>query len=227
MSPRRLCHATFCVLVLALASATSAQAPTYQGAGLARAGQIPYPPNTITPGLVTLNVNVDATGAILKIVSVRDVPPLTDAARTAVNTWKFNPAAKGGQRVPGVARVTVVFNPFNPGNVSIPNKPLPTPDHGGSVAGVFQPPDITTANYATYPANTVASGTVVMDVKIGVDGSVQGIRVLGGEVGGPLTATATRAVHSWSFSPATYEGQSVVAHTTVAFVFPNPAVGTP
>src|ERR1700739_413264 len=133
MLPHRLFHATFCVLVLALTSAAIAQAPTYQPVGLARSGQIPYQPNTITPGLVTLEVNVDATAAILKIVSVRDVPPLTDAARTAVNTWKFTPAVKEGQRLSGVTRVNVVFNPFNPGDVSIPNKPLPPPETGASL----------------------------------------------------------------------------------------------
>lgn len=227
MSPRRWCYALSCVLMLGLISAAGAQAPTYQPVGVARAGQIPYPPNTITPGLVTLDVSVDATGAILKIASVRDMPPLTDAARTAINTWKFTPAVKGGQRVPGVTRLDVVFNPFNPGDVSIANKPLPPPETGGSLTGIFQPPDIKAAKYATYPVNTVASGTVVLDVRVGTDGSVQGTRVLGGEGGGPLTAMATRALHNWSFSPATYEGQPVAAHTVVAYVFPSPAQGTP
>lgn len=227
MLPHRLFHAMFSVLVLGLISAATAEAPTYQAVGLARPSQIPYPPNTITPGLVTLDVNVDATAAILKIVSVRNVPPLTDAARTAVNTWKFTPAVKDGQRVPGVARVNVVFNPFNPGDVSIPNKPLPPPETGASLAGIFRPPDLKAANYATYPLNSVASGTVVLDVRVSVDGSVQGARVLGGEGGGPLTAMATRAVHNWSFTPATYEGQPIVAHTFVAYVFPSPSQGTP
>jgi TonB family protein len=170
-----------------------------------------------------LDVSVDATGAIQKIVSVRDVPPLTNAARTAVNTWKFTPAMKGAQRVPGVVRVDVVFNPFNPGGVSIPYKPLPPPETGKSRTGVFQPPNIKAANYALYPVNTVASGTVVLDVKVGADGSMQGVGVLGGEGGSPLTGMATRAVHNWSFTPATYEGQPIVAHTIVAFVFPSPA----
>ena len=227
MPTYRWCHGAFCVLVLGLISAATAQSPAYQPVGLAKAGQIPYPPNTITPGLVTLDVSVDATAAILKIVSIRDVPPLTDAARTALNSWKFTQAVKSGQRVPGVARVNVVFNPFNPGDVSIPNKPLPPPETGASLAGIFQPPHVKTANYATYPVNTVASGTVVLDVKVDADGSLQGARVLGGEGGGPLTGMATRAVHNWSFAPATYEGQPIAAHTIVAYVFPSPAQGTP
>jgi outer membrane biosynthesis protein TonB len=227
MSARRWSYAAFCVLLFGLIPAAYTQAPTYQPASLVRASQIPYPPNTITPGLVTLDVSVDATGAVQKIVAVRDVPPLTDAVRTAVNTWKFTPAVKGGQRVSGVVRVNVVFNPFNPGDVSIPNKPLPPPETGASLAGLFQPPDLKTANYATYPVNTVASGTIVLDVKVGVDGSMQGARVLGGGAGGPLTGMATRGVHDWSFAPATYEGQPTVAHTVVAYVFPSPAQGTP
>lgn len=212
---------------LVLVWGVSGQAPAYQGVGVAKAGNIAYPPNSQSPGMVTLDVSVDATGAVAKMVVARDVPPLTDAVRSAVNGWQFTPAMKGGQPVRGVARVNVVFNPFNPGNVSIPNKPLPPPDTGGSVAGVYQPPDVQTANYAVYPVNTVASGTVVLDVKVGADGSVMGARVLGGEGGTPLTGAATRAIRGWSFVPGTYEGQAVVSHTIVAFVFVSPAVGTP
>ena len=212
---------------LLLACAVNAQAPNYQNVGLAKAGQIPYPPNTRLPGLVTLDVRVDATGAIQKIVVVRDVPPLTDAAQSAVNNWKFTSAMKAGQHVPGIIRVHVVFNPFNPGDVSIPYPPLPAPETGQSLAGVFQPPNLKTASYAVYPVNTVASGSVVLDIKVGTDGGVQGARALGGEAGGPLNAMATRAIHGWSFVPATDEGHPVVAHTIVAFVFPSPALGTP
>ena len=50
---------------------------------------------------------------------------------------------------------------------------------------------------------------------------------VGNEAGGPLTGMATRAVHNWSFTPATYQGQPIVAHTFVAYVFPSPAQGTP
>lgn len=215
------------LLVIGLCWAWAANGQTkYQGAAVARAGNIAYPPNSRTPGMVTLDVSVDASGAVVKMVVARDVPPLTSAAQSAVNGWQFAPAMKGGKTVAGVVRVNVVFNPFNPGDVSIPTQPLPTPDTGGAVAGKFQPPDVQTAKYAVYPVNTVASGTVVMDVKVGADGSMAGARVLGGEGGTPLSGAATRALQGWSFVPATYAGQAVASHTVVVYVFVSPAVGT-
>ena len=214
------------VVTLCCTWVASGQTSKYQGAAVAKAGSIAYPPNSRTPGMVTLDVSVDATGAVVKIMVARDVPPLTSAAQSAVNGWQFAPAMKGGKAVPGVVRVNVVFNPFNPGDVSIPTQPLPTPDTGGQLAGVFQPPDVQAASYAVYPVNTVASGTVSLDVKVGADGSVAGTRVLGGEGGTPLSGAATRALRGWTFVPATYQGQAVASRTVVAYVFVSPAVGT-
>jgi outer membrane biosynthesis protein TonB len=195
----------------------------YEPARAASTSDIAYPPQSGTPGMVTLDVSVDGSGGVQKVVAVRDVPPLTGAAENAVNGWKFSPAMKGGQPAPGVVRVNVVFNPFNPGDVSIPNKPLPPPETGGSVSGVFQPPDVRTANYAVYPPNTVASGTVVLDVKIGPDGGA-GFKVLRGAA--VLSTAATRAIKTWVFVPGTYEGKPVTTHMVVAYVFVSPAVGT-
>jgi outer membrane biosynthesis protein TonB len=213
-------------VALALAIETGGQgsdSTKYEPAKATSTSDIAYPPQSRTPGMVTLDVSVDGSGGVQKVVAVRDVPPLTGAAENAVNGWKFSPATKGGQPVPGVVRVNVVFNPFNPGDVSIPNKPLPPPETGATVSGVFQPADVRTANYAVYPANTVASGTVVLDVRIGPDGSA-GFKVLRGA---PVLSTAvTRAIKSWVFVPGTYEGKATTSHMVVAFVFVSPAVGT-
>jgi outer membrane biosynthesis protein TonB len=195
----------------------------YEPAKATSTSDIAYPPQTRTPGMVTLDVSVDGSGAVQNIVAVRDVRPLTSAVESAVNGWKFSPAMQGSQSVPGVVCVDVVFNPFNPGNVSIPNKPLPPPKTGGTVSGVFQPPDVTTANYAVYPPNTVASGTVVLDVKVGPDGSA-GFKILRGA--GVLATAVTSAIKTWVFVPGTYEGKPVTSHMVVAYVFVSPAVGT-
>jgi len=174
-----------------------------------------------------LDVNVDGTGAVQQVNVVRDVPPLTKAAKDGVSGWKFTPAMKGGQPVAGVARVNVVFNPFNPADVSIPNQPLPSPENPGAHgSGDFQLADVTKANYAVYPPNTVAFGTVVLDVAVGPDGSVAGLRVMQGRGLGPLTGAATRAIRSWSFVAAQYGGKAVESHTIVAYVFVRPEVGT-
>jgi TonB family protein len=142
-----------------------------------------------------------------------------------VKGWKFAPAMLGGKPVAGTARINVVFNPFNPGNVDIPNKPLPTPESaGGEGNGGFRCADVKAAKYAVYPPNTVASGTVVLDVKVGADGSVEGVRLLRGA--GILWGAATRALKEWEFVPAKYQGKAVESHEVVVYVFVSPAVGT-
>jgi outer membrane biosynthesis protein TonB len=210
-------------LALAFAIKTGGSDSKYEPAKAVSTSDIAYPPQSRTPGMVTLDVSVDGSGGVQKIVAVRDVPPLTNAAESAVNGWQFSPAMKAEQPVPGVVRVNVVFNPFNPGDISIPNKPLPPPETGRSVSGVFQPPDVRTATYAVYPPNTVASGTVVLDVKIGPDGSA-GFKVLRGAA--VLSTAATRAIKTWVFVPGTYEGKPVTSHMVVTYVFVSPAVGT-
>lgn len=215
-------------LALAGTFAAGRQTPgegRYQGVGVVRADDIPYPPNAGTAGMVTLDVSVDASGMVQKMAVLRDVPPLTRAAEDSVKGWKFSPAAKGGP-VGGVVRVNVVFNPFNPANVSIPNPPLPTPENSrADVTGVFRPPDVKTATYGVYPPNTVASGTVVLNAEVAKDGSMAGVRVLRGM--GPLSAAATKAIREWTFTPGTYEGKALESHEVVAFVFPAPETGRP
>ena len=198
----------------------------YQSAAVrTAAGDIAYPPNARTPGMVTLDVSVGANGTVQNVITARDVPPLTEAAKQAVSGWNFSSAKKGEQDMDGVARVNVVFNPFNPSDVSIPNKPLPQQDNAGAQStAVFRPADVKTAGYATYPANTLASGSVVLDVKVGADGSVAGVRVLRGT--GVLADAATRATKDWAFTAAMYQGKAVESRVTVAFVFVKPEIGT-
>jgi len=214
--------------VLGATGSTQGQTDTgvkYVGVGVARAGDIVYPMNARRPGMVTLDVSVDDSGGVQKVQAMRDVPPLTSAAENGVKNWKFTPALIGGQAVAGTARINVVFNPFNPGDVSIPNKPLPPAESaGGGGNGEYRCADVKTAKYAVYPANTVASGTVVLDVKVGADGKVEGTRVLRGV--GVLSAAATGAIKNWEFVAASYEGKAVESHEVVAFVFVSPAVGT-
>jgi TonB family protein len=215
-------------LLVTLALALSAPAQTgskYQSVTLVTAGDIAYPPQARTSGMVTLDVTVDSSGAVQSVRATRDVPPLTKAARDAVHQWKFHNATRNGQAVPGVIRVNVVFNPFNPSDVSIPNKPLPPPESASANAtGAFQPPDVKSADYAVYPPNTVASGAVILDLQISPDGALQSTKLLRGTE--PLSSASLKALNDWQFTPATYEAKPVASHEIVAFVFVRPEIGT-
>jgi TonB family protein len=204
----------------------SASGAAYRPVGLTAASDIPYPVNASATGFVTLDVSVDASGNVQKIQVVRDVPPLTDAAVSAVKKWQFTAAQLNGNPVAGRLRVNAVFNPFNPGGVSIPSEALKVVEAtDGDGAGEFHPAEVTAATYAKYPVNTVVSGTVVLDVTVGKDGKVASQKVIQGVV--PLTTASIEAVTSWQFQAAKYKGNPAASHVGVAFVFPSPALGTP
>lgn len=213
------------LMVLVGAGQAQEQKPKYEPVKVVSTSGMAYPPNTRTPGMVTLDVAVDASGTVQKVTAQRDTAPLTAAAEESVRSWQFAPATMGGTPIVGLTRVDAVFNPFNPSDVSIPNKPLPPPANPQvQVRRVFQPADVSSANYAVYPPNTVASGAVVLDVTIGTDGSVKETKVLQGV--DVLAASAQKAVGNWQFTPATYEGKAVESHEVVAFVFVKPEIGT-
>jgi TonB family protein len=194
----------------------------YHAAGIAQAGDIAYPMNSSAPGFVTLDVSLNASGAVQSVSVVRDVPPLTSAAQSAVKGWQFMPAMVDGQGVAGVVRVNVAFNPYNPEGVGLPGESLQAPR--GGEPGKFQPAGVTTANYARYPPNTVTSGTVVLRVHVGHDGKGNGVIVVRGK--GPLSGAATEAAKTWAFTPAMYGGKAVASDVVVVYVFAAPQAGT-
>ena len=73
--------------------------------------------------MVTLRVLVSSRGAPVEIVVVKAARGhLTEAAVTAVRTWRFEPAIKGGRPV---EEWTVVEIPFEA--LPYPTAPAPTP----------------------------------------------------------------------------------------------------
>jgi len=219
---------------VALAGAILLTAPTwgqidvgggYHGPALGHAGDVTYPMNSSTTGIVTLDISVDATGTVQHVGVVRDVPPLTSAAQSAVRSWQFTPAIVNGLATAGTVRVSVVFNPFNPSGVGLPSPPLqPTNSNEGAKKGDFQAAQVTEAHYAMYPPNTVQAGTVVPQVQVESGGQVQGVIVARGT--GSLSGTASKAVKTWKFKAARFKGKAVASDVVVAYVFASPAAGT-
>ena len=211
--------------VMLLASSTWGQTgvgESYHGPGVGHATDIAYPANTRTTGIVTLDVSVDTTGTVQNVAIVRDVPPLTSVAQSAVGSWQFTPALVNGKSAPGLVRVNVVFNPFNQSGVGLPSPSLPPANSSSATSsGDFQPAQVTATSYATYPPHTTNAGTVVLQVHVGSDGKVHGQIVALGT--GSLSGTAARAVKTWHFTPASYRGKSVASDVVVAWVFAPPS----
>src|SRR5208282_5543383 len=126
------------------------------------ASDIPYPMDNIASGLVSLAVNVNAAGQVDNVQVVRGISGLTEVATTAVNTWSFSPGKLDGVAVSSTINVQVVFNPGTLQDQNLPLLPgaLVTPP----LPAGYLPPQMAQATYAVYPANSVATGTVVLDL---------------------------------------------------------------
>jgi hypothetical protein len=220
---KKLIRVTGAVVLIMIPGTAEAQGGgRFVAPKIVSAGEIQYPINSNSPGIVTLQVNLDGSANIQSVQVVRDMPPLTSAAQPAVQGWSFAAANENGNGVASSIRVTVVFNPFNPAGVGLPSPGLQPSGNGGSAP--YIPAQLTSASYATYPPNTVANGTVVLDVKIGSGGGIKQVRVVHGVAA--LTGPAITSIKTWSFSPATRNGKAVESHTGVAFVFPSAAAAT-
>jgi TonB family protein len=194
------------------------QAPRYVSPDLVNAGDIAYPVNTTATGLVTLLLSLSNGGRMENVQVLRDVPPLTGAAQSGVQSWSFKPASSNGNPVASTIPVSVIFNPFNPGDTQISGMSVPAdPTAAPTGNAQYKPPQITSASFAVYPPNTLAQGTVVLDVRIGKTGQVTKVRVVHGVP--PLTSSAINAVKSWSYNPAATNGQPAASRMVVAFVF--------
>jgi outer membrane biosynthesis protein TonB len=91
--------------------------PAYLPGQLNTAAFAPYPANAKVQDSVAFNVSLDATGKVTNIATLRDVPPLTSSALSALKKWNFNPATYDGNPIPSTMVVAIVFHS--------PNAPIP------------------------------------------------------------------------------------------------------
>ena len=93
---------------------------------------------------------------------------------------------------------------------------------GASDAARFAPASVVATAPANYPINSVAEGTVVLEVGVASDGSVGDIRIVRDVPS--LTTEAMKAVRKWKFSPATLDGRATRSTVIVAFAFSRPVL---
>jgi TonB family protein len=87
----------------------------------------------------------------------------------------------------------------------------------------YEPPAVLSTAEALYPLNSVASGTVVLEVELDKNGSIDSVRVLRDIPS--LTAPAVAAVKKWKFSAAKLDGEGIASRIPVAFAFVPPNTG--
>jgi Gram-negative bacterial TonB protein C-terminal len=217
------------VLVAFLAVAGAAAPP--QGAGdfvpphCLTASDVSYPISTSTSGLVTFQVSLDSDGQATDIQTLRDIPPLTDAALVSLHNWTFAPAMLNGNGVPSTIDVDILFNPGNAAFGHPPPVPPASPARASNEPQPYTASVVVAASYAAYPITTMLAGTVVMDIELSSSGRLTKATPV--FTTPSLVRTATSAVKRWRFAPAKFQGAAVRSDTTVAFVFRSPTITTP
>ena len=215
---------TFLFLILFSAIIFSAMAEqSYVPPGLTSGADayIPYQNQIITDGLFVLDVGISEAGEIQQIEALRNPGSMAEAAKKSLRSWKFYPASENGK--PTASRLTVAF--LQPptmyvGIRAIPPKdfvPVIPPDQSDSD---FVPVGILSFDYSDYPVNSVAWGSVVLQVTVGSAGDVKDVSLLHGMAG--FNDFALNALKRWRFRAATFRGKPVTAKTVVAFIFQTP-----
>src|SRR5947209_15720728 len=70
-----------------------------------------YPPNSIAEGVVVLDVSLTERGQVVEVGALRDIPSLTSAATSEVQSWRFKPASQDGMVQASAMTVAFVFCP--------------------------------------------------------------------------------------------------------------------
>jgi hypothetical protein len=186
------------------------------------ASEIPYPVEVLASGLVTLSLNLSVTGQPPTVQVLRDIPGLTSLTSSTVTGWTFSPGKLDGKPAPSTLNIEVVFNPGDTLNQNLtvpPVAPTPPPLPAG-----YLPPEVAVGSFASYPVNSVAQGTVVLDVTVDKYGNIKRTDVIRDVPS--LTPEAITAVKRWTISPATFNGKAITSKLIVAFVFRSPTMTT-
>jgi len=182
---------------------------------------IPYQNQIVTDGLFVLDVGISEAGKIQQIEALRNPGSMVEAAKVSLRGWKFHPAYEDGK--PAASRLTVAF--LQPPTIyigirAVPPKdfvPVIPPDQPGSE---FVPVGILSFDYSDYPVNSVAWGSVVLQVTVGSVGDVKDVSVLHPMAG--FNDFALHALKRWRFRAATFQGNPVTSKAAVAFIFQTP-----
>jgi len=209
---------TTCAVVITLAQDSDNNPPEVISATDA---YLPY--QIMFDGFVVLDVSLDAKGNVTGVTALRDPGSLVPAATTSVRTWKFRPASAGRDPRSSEMTVAFVYRPPNGGPAqTVPPKNfqpvLPGPPTDGGLD--YVPPGIISVTYPDYPVDSVARGSVVIQITVDPSGKAEGTQVLRGMV--RFTDLALSALGKWRFQPATLRGKPTPSKLVVAFIFQTP-----
>ncbi len=160
------------------------------------------------PPVVSMKINLDATGAIVAAEPVEKVkPPVLAAIRDALKKWRFTPARQGGQPVAAGMVVPVLCQQPMMAN-----------------AGKDIPPKVISQERPKYPyamARFGLRGQVLIDFVVDQQGRVRE-PVIAESDNPEFDEPALKALRQWKFQPGTLAGQPVNTRMRVPIVFELP-----
>lgn len=182
-------------------------------------------PMTVGGGEVLLELDVDASGAVAEVTTVRSTPPYTDLLRAAVRAWRFAPAREIPEEseewvtVPSKVLVAGVFRP--PTTYDAPARGEPSQEVTAPSEDVPFPTKLAMAPYPP-KASWHIGQTVLVEVEVDPQGKVTGTKVLRSAQG--LDEVSRDTAATWSFRPARRAGTTVPSVAYVVFGFREPVV---
>jgi TonB family protein len=192
---------------------------TYKPPEVASAGDAYVPYQVVVDGLFVLDVFLDGDGTIQKIDALRDPGAMIGAAKTSVRSWKFRPASKEGKVTPSRMTVSFLYRPPNYTNLGVPKGFSPVLPQSDSAHG-YVPVGVLSFAYPEYPVNSVAWGSVVVQVTVDGSGDVKGVDFLHGMQN--FNNLVSDALKNWRFQAATFNGKPITSMTVIAFAFQPP-----
>jgi outer membrane biosynthesis protein TonB len=115
--------------------------------------------------------------------------------------------------------MALVFNPAlnNPPKASL--TPLTDRADEGRDS-LFSPPRVLQVTYPRYPIQSVAQGTVVLELTVSAVGKIEAIKTVRDIAS--LTPEALDAMKGWKFDHAVFNAKPVPSTVVVAFLFRRP-----
>jgi TonB family protein len=191
-----------------------------------------YPPEGLrfgASGRADLMVTVDVTGRVAEIRKLTDPIPIS-ASRTpgspgalyaagdafireaaaALRGWTFEPPAGGP------VRFFVEFS-FQPGTDVVATEYVSPPIRVGSVPGSSTVKRVE-AIYPPAARQARVTGTVILEINVGVDGRVTNAKILRGIP--LLDRAALDAVRQWEYRPTLLNGEFMTTIRVVSVTFP-------
>jgi TonB family protein len=159
-----------------------------------------YPPNAVAGGTVVAVLHVSA-GAVNRIDILQGDEPFIAPVRSALGGWRFK-ESEGSSVLVVVDFRSPSFYP-----VGAPSRKIAP---ARALSGLAYPGKLVDP---AYPSNSLAEGSVILDIEVSETGSVSKVKIVQG-LGG-ITDACISAVKEWSFAPA--RDKQGVATTSKAY----------